>query len=79
MESKLPENPDQLPVYDPTAIDWKEIEELRRIPGPEKVRMSLGLQELARRLTLAGIRHQNPDASEEEIHGIFAQRMSMFQ
>lgn len=79
MESKLPENPDQLPVYDPTAIDWKEIEELRRIPGPEKVRMGLRLQELARTVTLAGIRHQHPDADEEEVHGIFVQRMSLFQ
>jgi hypothetical protein len=69
--------PDKRRIYDPQAIDWDEIEEWRRIPGSEKVLMGLRLQEMARRVTLAGIRHQHPDADEEEVQRIFAERMAV--
>ncbi len=72
-------NDNPIPVYDPTAIDWDEIERLRRMSGSEKVMIGLRLQEMARMVTLAGIRHQNPEADEDEIQRIFAERMSMFR
>lgn len=69
-------NDNPIPVYDPTAIDWDEIERLRRMSGSEKVMIGLRLQEMARMVTLAGIRHQNPGADEEEIHRLFMERIS---
>jgi len=68
--------PDSIPIFDPTAIDWEEIERLRKIPGPEKVLIGLRLQELARTVTIAGIRHQHPDADEEEIRRLYIERIS---
>ena len=68
--------PDSIPIFDPQAIDWEEIERLRKITGSQKVLMGLRLQELARTVTLAGIRHQHPDADEQEIHRLYIERIS---
>lgn len=64
--------------WDPCAIDWKEVEELRKQPGIEKVYQSLRLQQMAREMNLLGIRHQHPKASDDEVQRIFAERMEMF-
>lgn len=64
--------------WDPCAIDWKDIEELRKQPGIEKVYQSLRLQQMAREMNLLGIRDQHPGASDEEVQRIFAERMEMF-
>lgn len=58
-------------------IDWEEIDRWRHVPGPEKVLIGLRLQELARELALAGIRHQHPDADEEEVHRLLKERMAL--
>ncbi len=64
--------------WDPRAIDWKEIEELRKQPGIEKMYQSLRLQEMARGMSILGIRNQNPGASPDDVQRIFSERMELF-
>jgi hypothetical protein len=58
-------------------IDWEEIDRWRHVPGPEKVLIGLRLQELARQLALAGIRHQHPEADEREVLRLLRERMEL--
>ena len=58
-------------------IDWDEVEEWRQMSGEEKVLISLRLRTLARMLTLAGIRHQHPQADTEEVLRLFDERLKL--
>ena len=75
VESPWPTDRRSVPVYEPRAVNWPDIERLRRVPGPEKVLIGLRLQELARLTTPSGIRPQHPDADEAEIQRIFRDRI----
>ena len=66
---------EQEPTRRYPPIDWEEIDRWRHVPGPEKVLIGLRLQELARQLALAGIRHQHPEADEQEILRLLRERM----
>ena len=68
---------DDIPVWDPEAVDWDEIRALREMPRIEKVLMSLRLQALARESAMAGIRRQYPDATPEEVIRLYDERVAM--
>ena len=69
--------PEQQPTRRYPPIDWEEVEEWRQMSGEEKVLISLRLRGLARMLCLAGIRHQHPEASEEEVLRLFDERLKL--
>ena len=45
-----------------------EVEALRRLDGPTRLRMALQMSDDAREVTLAGIRHRHPHWTADEIH-----------
>jgi hypothetical protein len=49
----------------------------RKIPPERKLMAPARLFEYARNITLAGIRHQHPSASEEQVRELFRQRMKL--
>jgi Rv0078B-related antitoxin len=53
----------------------EEIERARRMTPEQKLRAGAELFDFASKATLAGIRQQNPDASEEEVRQILRQRL----
>ncbi len=53
----------------------EELREARAMPLEQKILAGQQLFEGACRMTLAGIRNQNPDASEEECREILRQRL----
>lgn len=67
--------PEKQPPRRYPPIGREEIEEWRQVPGPEKVLIGLRLQEMARLITLAGIRHQHPEADDAEIQRLYEERM----
>jgi len=60
--------------WDPCAIDWAEVEELRRESGEERILLSLRLNALTRELALAGIRDQYPGLDDEAIERLLAEQ-----
>lgn len=56
---------------------WEEIERARAMSPAEKLRAGAELFEYACRITLAGIRHQHPEASEEELRRILEARLEL--
>jgi len=54
----------------------EELREARAMTPAEKIRAGQQLFEGACRITLAGIRTQNPEASEEQCRGILRQRLA---
>lgn len=59
------------------ALYREEVIEARAMSPAEKVRAGQELFETACRITLAGIRHQLPDASEERCQEILRQRLDL--
>lgn len=55
----------------------EELIEARAMSGPDKIRAGQQLFEAACRVTLAGIRHENPGASEDECLEILRQRLEL--
>jgi hypothetical protein len=45
-----------------------QVEALRRLDGPTRVRMALEMSEEARQVSLAGIRHRHPDWTDAAVH-----------
>lgn len=45
-----------------------QVESLRRLDGPTRLRMALEMSEEARAVTLAGIRHRHPGWSDAAVH-----------
>lgn len=45
-----------------------QVEALRRMDGPTRLRMAMEMSEEGRRVTLAGIRYRHPDWTEEAVH-----------
>jgi hypothetical protein len=57
------------------ASFWDEIERSRRLTGPERLSQSLELFDQALVRVLAGIRHQFPNATNEEALRIRRERL----
>jgi hypothetical protein len=45
-----------------------QVEALRRLDGPTRLRMALEMSEEARQVSLAGIRHRHPDWTDAAVH-----------
>ncbi len=52
---------------------WRRV--VRGMSGEQKVVKAFELTEMTRQLMRAGLRHQHPLASEEEIHELFVDRL----
>lgn len=44
-----------------------QVEVLRRLPGPERLRLAIEMSETVLRLARAGLRRRMPEATEEEL------------
>lgn len=56
-------------------LDRDEILRARRMPPGEKLFAGVELFDCACQMTLAGIRHQNPEADEQQVREILRQRL----
>ena len=45
-----------------------QIQTLRRLDGPTRLRMALHMSDDSRDVALAGIRHRHPDWTDEDVH-----------
>lgn len=52
---------------------WRET--LRRMSGEQRIGKVFELTETARQFMRAGIRHQHPEATEEQIHAMYIDRL----
>jgi len=55
---------------------WQQVERARRMTGDERVREGLALFDRALSIMSDGIRHQFPDATEEEVRQIRRERLA---
>ena len=55
----------------------KQIARYRMMTREERVRIALGLHELACEMARLGIRRQHPDATPAEVEGMLRKRLSM--
>jgi hypothetical protein len=57
-------------VGDDTSVGARrvQIEALRRLDGPTRLRMALRMSDDSREITVAGIRHRHPDWTDEDVH-----------
>lgn len=46
-----------------------QVDALRRLDGPTRLRMALQMSDESRDVTLSGIRHRHPDWGEPAVHG----------
>jgi hypothetical protein len=57
----------EIPIWDPDAIDWGEVRFWRSVPGVEKVIISLRLEEIRRRIVTARIRRDHAELGKREV------------
>lgn len=50
------------------AARQAQVDALRRMDGPTRLRMAMEMSEEGRRVTVAGIRHRHPDWNEAAVH-----------
>ena len=55
----------------------KQIELYRRMSGEQRLNIALGLHELSCEVARAGIRHQFPDATLEEVEAKLRERIAL--
>jgi hypothetical protein len=53
---------------------WEEVERSRRLTPQQRFLGTFAISDLARKLVMAGIRRQFPDADEQRVLEIFADR-----
>ena len=58
---------------------WQQVERARKMTGDERVREGLALFDRAVRIMTDGIRHQFPDAAEEEVRRIRHERLTLIR
>ena len=63
----------------PEAALQKQIEKYRAMTGEERLKVSLGLHELACEIARDGIRHQHPEASADEVERRLRERIALAQ
>ncbi len=61
----------------PEAALQAQIERYRGMTGQERLKIALDLHEFACEVSRAGIRHQFPDATDEEIERQLRQRIQL--
>jgi hypothetical protein len=61
----------------PEAAREKQIELYRQMTGEQRLKMALDLHEFACDVARAGIRHQNPSATDEEIEEHLRRRIEL--
>ncbi len=54
-----------------------QIERYRAMTPEERVRIALGLHDLACEMARLGIRHQHPDADEEEVNRLLREGLAL--
>lgn len=59
-----------------TALE-KQLEAYRRMTGEQRLAIALGLHELSCEVARAGIRHQFPDATPEEVERHLHRRIAL--
>ena len=59
-----------------TALE-RQLEAYRKMSGEERLAIALGLHELACNVSREGIRHQNPNASPEEVERLLKERIEL--
>jgi hypothetical protein len=61
----------------PEQATEMQIERYRQMTCDERIRIALRLHELSCEVARAGIRHQNPGASEEEVNRLLRERLEL--
>jgi hypothetical protein len=61
----------------PEAALQRQIEGYRKMTGEQRLKIALGLHELACNIARDGIRHQFPDASDEEVEQHLPRRIEL--
>ena len=61
----------------PEQATEMQIERYRQMTCDERVRIALRLHELSCEVARAGIRHQNPGASEEVVNRLLRERLEL--
>jgi len=56
---------------------WEEVERARRLTPQQRFLGTFDISDLARNLVMAGIRHQFPEADEQRVLDIFAERCKL--
>lgn len=59
-----------------TALE-RQLAAYRKMTGEERLAIALGLHELSCNVAREGIRHQNPNASPEEVERLLHQRLKL--
>jgi hypothetical protein len=77
MSDDTNETPSKPVPWDPCAIDWEEMDALRRESGEERILQSLRLRALTRELAIAGIRDRHPDLEDEAVKRMLAEQDEM--
>jgi hypothetical protein len=62
---------------DPDAALERQIELYRSMTGEQRLKIALDLHEFACNVTRAGIRHQHPDATPEEVERHLRRRIEL--
>jgi hypothetical protein len=62
---------------EPLAALDEQIARYRRMTGEERLLIALRLHQLASDITRAGIRHQHPDADEDEVERLLRARLTL--
>jgi hypothetical protein len=55
----------------------RQIEIYRRMTGEQRLKIALDLHEFACEISRAGIRHQHPDADEQEVDRLLRKRIEL--
>ena len=63
----------------PQAALDAQIEKYRAMTGEERLKLALDLHELSCDIARAGIRHQNPDASADDVDQLLRERIALAQ
>jgi len=54
-----------------------QIERYREMTPEQRIRIALGLHDLACEMARLGIRHQNPNADEKEVNRLLRERLAL--
>jgi len=63
----------------PGAALQKQIAKYRAMTGEERLNLAFNLHELSCEVVRAGIRHQHPEASAEEVNRLLRERIALAQ
>ncbi len=64
-------------MADSRDTDQKKLDILRRKTGEERLRIDMGLYDMAFRTVQDGVKHQHPEWDEEQIHAETLRRFAL--